>query len=34
MIPGEIIPASGPDSDIELNVGQKTIKVKENSKKY
>jgi urease subunit beta len=28
MIPGEIIPASGPGSDIELNVGQKTITVK------
>ena len=28
MIPGEIIPASGPDSDIELNVGQKILSVK------
>lgn len=28
VIPGEIIPASGPDSDIELNVGLKTINVK------
>ncbi|MGK0248789.1 MAG: urease subunit beta [Oleispira sp.] len=28
MIPGEIIPALGPDSDIELNVGQKTLSVK------
>lgn len=28
MIPGEIIPALGPGSDIELNVGQKTISVK------
>jgi urease subunit beta len=28
MIPGEIIPASGSASDIELNVGQKTLTVK------
>ncbi|MBL4796268.1 MAG: urease subunit beta [Oleispira sp.] len=28
MIPGEIIPASGPGSDIELNVGQKTLAMK------